>query len=84
MGDFEISSLGFMESSVEYHHCINVSLTYYHVSGSRTVLGGQFDWGGRLPKGNGGAQWYTQHGWKSCAERNGISVLDCETDRSNR
>ena len=48
------------------------------------MLGGQFDWGGRLPKGNGGAQWYTHHGWKSCVERNGISVLDCETDKSNR
>ena len=25
-------------------------------SGRGTLLGGQFDWGGRLPKGNGGAQ----------------------------
>ena len=41
-------------------------------------------WGGRLPKGNGGAQRYTQHVWKSCNERNGISVLDCETYTSNR
>ena len=26
----------------------------------RTVSGGQFDWGGRLPKSNGGAQRYPQ------------------------
>ena len=54
------------------------------LSSSGTVLGGQFDWGGRLPKGNGGAQRYPQHGWKSCLECNGIRVLDCETYRSNR
>ena len=50
----------------------------------RTVVGGQFDWGGRLPKGNGGAPRYPQHGWKSCAERNGIRVLDCEPDEASR
>jgi hypothetical protein len=26
-------------------------------TGSETVYGGQFDWGGRLPKSNGGARW---------------------------
>ena len=30
-----------------------------------TVPGGQFDWGGRLLKGNGGAQRFPQGGWKS-------------------
>ena len=29
------------------------------------MSGGQFDWGGRLPKGNGGAQRLPQRGWKS-------------------
>lgn len=53
-------------------------------SGSGTVAGGQFDWGGRLLKGNGGAQRYPQHGWKSCAECKGTRVLDCETDGSSR
>ena len=29
----------------------------------RTVSGGQFDWGGRLLKGNGGVQRSPQAGW---------------------
>jgi hypothetical protein len=47
-------------------------------SGHRTVLGGQFDWGGLLPKGNGGVQRHTQRGWQSRLERKGTSVLNCE------
>lgn len=73
-----------MESTLEYYPCDKISLTCSHESGWGTVLGGQFDWGGRLPKGNGGAQRYPQHGWKSCIECNGIRVLDCETYKSNR
>ena len=48
------------------------------------MSGGQFDWGGRLPKDNGGAQRFAQNGWKSFAECKGTSELDCETDRSSR
>ena len=29
----------------------------------RTLLGGQFDWGGRLQKGNGGFQRYPRAVW---------------------
>jgi hypothetical protein len=29
------------------------------------VSGGEFDWGGRLPKSNGGVQRFPQRGWKS-------------------
>ena len=54
------------------------------LSGMGTVLGGQFDWGGRLPKSNGGAQRYAQIGWKPIVECKCRSVLDCETNRSNR
>ena len=54
------------------------------LSGGGTLSGGQFDWGGRLLKSNGGAQRYSQHGWKSCIERKGIRVLDCETNKSSR
>ena len=39
------------------------------------MSGGQFDWGGRLPKSNGGAQWFPQVGRKSTKERNGIGSL---------
>ena len=49
-----------------------------------TVSGGQFDWGGRLPKSNGGAQRYPQAGGKPVAECKGKRVFDCETDRSSR
>ena len=54
------------------------------LSGRRTVSGGQFDWGGRLPKSNGGAQRFPQIGRKSTKERNGIRELDCETNKSSR
>ncbi len=55
-----------------------------HETGFGTVSGGQFDWGGRLPKSNGGAQRFVQHGWKSCVECKGRNELDCETDKSSR
>jgi hypothetical protein len=49
-----------------------------------TVSGGQFDWGGRLPKCNGGAQRFSQIGWKSIVERKRIRELDCESYNSSR
>ena len=49
-----------------------------------TLRGGQFDWGGRLLNGNGGAQRFPQAGWKSAIECKGIRELDCETDKSSR
>ena len=48
------------------------------------MSGGQFDWGGRLLKSNGGAQRFPQNGWKSFAECKGIRELDCKTDMSSR
>ncbi len=39
--------------------------------------GGQFDWGGRLLKGNGGAQRSAQRVWKPRKECKGISRLNC-------
>ena len=50
----------------------------------RTVSGGQFDWGGRLLKSNGGAQRFPQCGRKSHEECKGRRELDCETNRSSR
>ena len=73
-----------MESLLEYHPCVAGFLTCRHESGGGTLLGGQFDWGGRLQKGNGGAQRLAQHGRKSCTERKRISQLDCERDISSR
>ena len=54
------------------------------LSGQGTVSGGQFDWGGRLPKSNGGAQRFPQNGWKSFEECKGRRELDCETYKSSR
>ena len=55
------------------------------VSGLReTVSGGQFDWGGRLLKSNGGAQRFPQRGRKSREECKGKRELDCETNKSSR
>ena len=49
-----------------------------------TVPGGQFDWGGRLRKSNGGVQRFPQRGQKSREEHKGRRELDCETDKSSR
>ena len=46
------------------------------------MSGGQFDWGGRLLKSNGGAQRFPQRGRKSREECKGKRELDCETYRS--
>ena len=53
-------------------------------TGTGRVSGGQFDWGGRLPKSNGGAQRFPQNGWKSFEECKGRRELDCETNKSSR
>ena len=39
------------------------------------MSGGQFDWGGRLLKGNGGVQRFPQAGRKSVVECKGIRSL---------
>ena len=49
-----------------------------------TMHGGQFDWGGRLPKSNGGARRFPQTDWKPVVECKGIRELDCETYKSSR
>ena len=69
-----------MESLLGYHSCTAGFLTCGRESGRGTLLGGQFDWGGRLQKSNGGAQSLAQHGRKSCTERKRRSQVDCDTD----
>ena len=83
MGDFEAGTLVSVESPLGYHPSKIDYLTHRCVAGG-TVSGRQFDWGGRLPKSNGGAQRFPQNGWKSFEERKGKRELDCETDKSNR
>ena len=53
-------------------------------AGAGTMLGRRFDWGGRLPKSNGGARRSPHSGWKSGRECKGTRRLDCEKDISSR
>ena len=76
--------LGAVEPTLKYHPDLVGILTWVPESGSGTVFGGQFDWGGRLLKGNGGAQRFPQRGRQSRDECKGIRELDCETDTSSR
>ena len=84
MGDCEARAPALVESTVGYHSFCTEVLTTSPESGIRTVSGGQFDWGGRLLKGNGGAQRFPQAGWTSVVECKGIRELDCETHKSSR
>ena len=79
----EAWSSGHVESPVGYHSCIADFLTCGRESGRGTLLDGQFDWGGRLQKSNGGAQRFVQHGWKSCTECKRINEPNCENDGSS-
>ena len=63
---------------------MNVISNGCHEAGVRTMVGRRFDWGGRLPKSNGGARRSPHPGWKSGHECKGTRGLDCETDRSSR
>jgi hypothetical protein len=84
VGADEAGALASVEAPVRYHPDCARALTHAREAGRGTVAGGQFDWGGRLPKRNGGAPRWAQHGWKSCGECKGRSPPDCETDRSSR
>ena len=83
MGGVEERTLVFLEPLLGYHPLLTRILTV-RVTNVRTVSGGQFDWGGRLLKSNGGAQRFPQSGRKSLEECKGRRELDCETDRSSR
>ena len=75
---------GIMEPTVKYHPRDVEALTKPGATRARTPAGGQFDWGGRLPNGNGGAPRFPQRGWPSRIECKGTRELDCKTDRSSR
>jgi hypothetical protein len=68
----EAYTLVYVEPTMGYHSKDAVALTMYRRSGTGTMSGGQFDWGGRLLKGNGGVQRLPQRGWKSRMECKGI------------
>ena len=59
-------------------------LTKVRETGPGTMSAGEFDWGGRLRKGIGGAQRFLQDGRKPSEECKGIREPDCDTDGWNR
>ena len=59
-------------------------LTIALESGHGTLSVGQFDWGGRLLKSNGGVQRFAQNGRKPFVEYKGKSELNCERNSSSR
>ena len=75
---------GVRGGNLEIPPYVNWNPNLRSLSGRGTMSGGQFDWGGRLLKSNGGAQRFPQNGWKSFAECKGRRELDCETYKSSR
>ena len=71
----EARTLVFVEPPLGYHPSI-IGILTGRATIAGTVLGGQFDWGGRLPKSNGGAQRFPQRGRKSREECKGRRELD--------
>ena len=65
-----------MESSLKYRPGSSEVLT--RGGCRRTVSGGKFDWGGLLPKSNGGARRSADDGRKPSDQCNGISRLYCK------
>ena len=80
----EAWALAQVEATLKYHPEFLAVLTVGRLTGHGTMSGGQFDWGGRLPKSNGGVRRFAQPDWKPGDECIGISKLDCETYKSSR
>ena len=55
-------TLVLMEPTLKYHPDVIAVLTLGPESGLGTVHGRQFDWGGLLPKRNGGVRRYASYG----------------------
>ena len=79
----EVLASASMESPLGYHPCDTGILTCGRETGQGTMSGGQFDWGGRLQKSNGGVQRLAQRGRKSRNEYKRISQPNCETYKSS-
>ena len=73
-----------MEPTLGYHPCSTRSLTSRRETGGGTTPGGEFDWGGRLRKGIGGAQRFPQNGRKPFEECKGRREPDCDADGRSR
>ena len=85
MGAIEAQALAWAEATVKYHPVECDVLTYPDTSLGGTVAGGQFDWGGRLRKSNGGARMVPSvRSVLARRECNSRRAPNGETDRSNR
>ena len=62
MGGCETGMLVPEEPTLKYHPGVVEVLTLVRESGSGTVHGRQFDWGGLLLKGNGGVRRSSRYG----------------------
>ena len=81
----EARALARAEATVKYHPALCDALTAKRQTLSRTVAGGQFDWGGRLRKCNGGARMVpSARSVLAPIECNGRREPDGESDSSNR
>ena len=69
-----------MEPPLGYRPCSTGFLTCTRETGRGTMPGGEFDWGGRLRKGIGGAQRSLQDGREPSAESKVRRGPDCDTD----
>ena len=70
---------------MKYHPALCGVLTTLGQTPSGTVAGGQFDWGGRLRKRNGGARMVgSARSVLALTECNGRSQPDGESDGSSR
>ena len=83
-GSLGTPGFGLGGGNVEIPPLVGAGPNPCRISGSGTASGGQFDWGGRLLKSNGGAQRFPQAGWKSAVECIGIRELDCEAYKPSR
>ena len=73
-----------MEPLLGYHPCSIGFLTSRRDPAVGQCQTGEFDWGGRLRKGIGGAQRFPQNGRKPFEECKGRRELDCDTDGWSR
>ncbi len=62
MEGVETNLAGLVEPSVRYHSYNVRFLTLNHDLVKEQFQAGQFDWGGRLPNGNGGVQRFPLNG----------------------
>ena len=83
MGHREAGALALVEWPLGYHPCDIGILTCGSESSRGTLLGGQFDWGGRLLKSNGGVQRFAQLERNQAKECKRRSEPNCETDGSS-